>query len=260
MTTYNVHIYREMRLVFGGIQADTPEAAASIAHDKPTGDADDIDDCEGETFAALVDVQGDDEYEHSRFIDFEVEQQRKAAPKLLAALKDAESFISGFEDDECQEGIKDRLALIRSAIAEAHTAGIPSAPAAAPGLLAVLKAVLPYAENERSSLRESWKRDGDLKVREELDACDRALDRATAAMAGAKDTDIHALLEERRQIAAIWGIEDVQEIRPDLTDEQAWEVLQYAGGSHDATIGIDWDVLACHAETLFGTAPETDEA
>ena len=65
MTTYNVHIYREMRLVFGGIEAGSPEAAASIARDKTTGEADSIDDCEGETIAALVDVQGDEEYEQS---------------------------------------------------------------------------------------------------------------------------------------------------------------------------------------------------
>jgi hypothetical protein len=34
MTTYNVHLYREMRLDFGGIEADTPEAAAAIATGK----------------------------------------------------------------------------------------------------------------------------------------------------------------------------------------------------------------------------------
>ena len=39
MTSYNVHIYRKMRLVFGGIEADSPEAAAAIARDKLTSDA-----------------------------------------------------------------------------------------------------------------------------------------------------------------------------------------------------------------------------
>src|SRR4051794_31531924 len=60
MTTYNVHIYREMRLVFGGIRAESHEAAATIARDKPTEHADDIADCDGETFYACVDVQGDE--------------------------------------------------------------------------------------------------------------------------------------------------------------------------------------------------------
>ena len=98
---YNVHIYREMRLVFGGIEADTPEAAASIARDKPTDEADSIDDCDGETLGALVDVQGDEDYEDSQFIDFEAEQQRKAAPRMLAALR---AFIEADAmAEECHE-------------------------------------------------------------------------------------------------------------------------------------------------------------
>jgi hypothetical protein len=42
-----------------------------------------------------------------------------AAPGMLAELRKAESFISGFEDDELQEGIADLLAGIRSVIAKA---------------------------------------------------------------------------------------------------------------------------------------------
>ena len=85
-TIYNVHIYREMRLVYGGIEANSHEEAAAIARDKPTDEADSIDDCDGETFAALVDVQGDEEYEQSRDIAFEGERERKAASRMLAAL------------------------------------------------------------------------------------------------------------------------------------------------------------------------------
>ena len=36
------------------------------------------------------------------------------------------------------------------------------------------------------------------------------------------DVDIHELLAENRQIAHIWGIDDVQQQRPDLDDDQAW--------------------------------------
>jgi hypothetical protein len=39
MTIFNVHIYREMRLVFSGIEADTHEAAAAVARDRATDDA-----------------------------------------------------------------------------------------------------------------------------------------------------------------------------------------------------------------------------
>jgi hypothetical protein len=85
MIKYNVHLYREMRLAFEGIEAASPAAAAAIARDKPTEEASLIDDCEGMTLSALVDEAGDEEYERSVFIDFEAERLRKAAPKLLAA-------------------------------------------------------------------------------------------------------------------------------------------------------------------------------
>ena len=73
-------------------------------------------------------------------------------------------------------------------------------------------------------------------------------------------TDIDAILAARKHIAVSWSVEDMQEIRPDLNEEQAWEVLRQARKRHDATIGINWSVLECHAELLFGDAPETDEA
>jgi hypothetical protein len=190
MTKYNVHIYREMRLRFDGIAAESPEAAAEKARDMLLKDTDDFDECDGENLAALVDVVGDEDYSRSVTIDFEAEQHRKAASKLLVALKDAANFINGFEGDELQEGIDDvLLPRIRSAIAKAEAAGISSAPPA-PGLLAALQAVLPFAENERASLRECWKRDDDPKVKEELDACDRALDQAASAIAEAKAAGI----------------------------------------------------------------------
>jgi hypothetical protein len=63
MTLYNVHIYREMRLYFPRIEAATPEEAANIAGDKPTDNAECIEDCDGDNLAALIDVVGDDEFE-----------------------------------------------------------------------------------------------------------------------------------------------------------------------------------------------------
>ena len=61
------------------------------------------------------------------------------------------------------------------------------------------------------------------------------------------EIDVHVLLAPRRQIASIWSIEDVQSVRPGLTDDQAWDVLQRVRRCHDATIGINWDVLKIHA-------------
>ncbi len=74
------------------------------------------------------------------------------------------------------------------------------------------------------------------------------------------DLRIQEALTACRLIAVTWCIEDVQEIRPDLTEDQCWEVLQQAKQEHDATIGIDWDVLKFHAGMLFGDAPDTDAA
>lgn len=43
-----------------------------------------------------------------------------AAPNVLAALRIAEDFMSGFEGDELQDGIDEKLATIRAAIAKAE--------------------------------------------------------------------------------------------------------------------------------------------
>ncbi|RUL89448.1 hypothetical protein [Tautonia sociabilis] len=71
MTLFNVHIYREMRLRFDGIEADSPEAAAAIARERTAEDASIVEECDGITLAALVDEVGDEEYERSVTIDFE---------------------------------------------------------------------------------------------------------------------------------------------------------------------------------------------
>jgi hypothetical protein len=129
MTTYNISIFREMRLAFGGIEADSPEAAAAIARAKPTDQADSIDDeCDGETLAALVDVAGDEEHRHTRAIDFEPERQRKAAPRLRSALEFALEFLRANDDGE--DDVRSRIAAGEAALAEADAAGI--APAAPP--------------------------------------------------------------------------------------------------------------------------------
>ena len=59
-------------------------------------------------------------------------------------------------------------------------------------------------------------------------------------------------------IDIVWTIDDVLEVRPDLTHAQASKVLQATKLRHDATIGVNWDVLKFHAQELFGDAPETN--
>ena len=63
---YNVHVYREMRLFFPGIEASSPEHAARIAKDKPTAEAEATEDCHGENLSAGVDAAGDDYLLHSQ--------------------------------------------------------------------------------------------------------------------------------------------------------------------------------------------------
>lgn len=52
------------------------------------------------------------------------------------------------------------------------------------------------------------------------------------------------------EIAIYWHIDDVKEVAPDLTDDQAREVLRRAKHNHNATIGISWDVLDTIADDV----------
>ena len=53
------------------------------------------------------------------------------------------------------------------------------------------------------------------------------------------------------EISIIWSTEDILCVRPDLTKEQAREVLYELDHSHDATIGINWDVIDIVANNMF---------
>lgn len=48
-----------------------------------------------------------------------------------------------------------------------------------------------------------------------------------------------------------WCIDDVKEVREDLDDEQAMEVLEFVKDKHDATMGITWDTLEYAADHLY---------
>ena len=47
-----------------------------------------------------------------------------------------------------------------------------------------------------------------------------------------------------------WHVDDVLSIRPDLTIEQALDVLCRAKNTHDACIGINWEVLSCICDDI----------
>jgi len=74
------------------------------------------------------------------------------------------------------------------------------------------------------------------------------------------DNLIQELLQRQRQVAVIWCCEDVKHVRPDLTDDQAWEVLQQCRNQHDCEWGFTWTFIEDIAQDLFGDAPDTDDA
>ncbi len=65
------------------------------------------------------------------------------------------------------------------------------------------------------------------------------------------DEQIHRALADRHEIAITWSTVDVQHVRPNLDEEQAWEVLQQVKDIHDAQWGLSWATLATVADDLF---------
>jgi hypothetical protein len=76
----------------------------------------------------------------------------------------------------------------------------------------------------------------------------------------ATDTLIRKLLQQQRQVAVIWGCEDVKSVRADLTDDQCFDVLEQCRDQHDCQYGFTWTFIEDVAQDLFGDAPETDAA
>lgn len=60
------------------------------------------------------------------------------------------------------------------------------------------------------------------------------------------------------QIEIIWHVEDVIATCPTLTRKQAQEVLRRLQANHDASIGINWDVIEQTANELL-QEPESEE-
>ena len=61
------------------------------------------------------------------------------------------------------------------------------------------------------------------------------------------------------EISIVWSTEDVLCVRPDLTKEQAREVLYELDHSHDASVGISWDIIDIIAENMFERPKESDD-
>ena len=72
-----------------------------------------------------------------------------------------------------------------------------------------------------------------------------------AAVLAVNELDQYELVDKRYAMAIVWQVDDVLSIRPDLTEEQAGEVLGRVEDCHDASIGVSWDTLQIVAEEMY---------
>jgi hypothetical protein len=69
------------------------------------------------------------------------------------------------------------------------------------------------------------------------------------------EIDLDEVLAENNRIAHVWGISDVRQLRPDLDDDQAWEVLQAVEKRLDSNLGITWNTVEIIADELYPEKP-----
>ncbi|MEZ6063694.1 MAG: hypothetical protein R3C19_25375 [Planctomycetaceae bacterium] len=71
-----------------------------------------------------------------------------------------------------------------------------------------------------------------------------------------KAPDLTPVLEPRGEIAVIWAADDVRRLRPELSRDQAIQVLRFCEQHHNPDDGINWHCLDLVAEQLFGRSAE----
>lgn len=57
--------------------------------------------------------------------------------------------------------------------------------------------------------------------------------------------------EQQDFIELKWCTEDVLDVRKDLTEEQARQVLHEVKRRHNASVGVNWDVIKIIADDMF---------
>lgn len=67
---------------------------------------------------------------------------------------------------------------------------------------------------------------------------------------------LSAIFTPTREIAIVWTVHDVLDVRPDLSLLQATELLQHVLHQHEANHGIGWDDFEHFASRLFGEPVE----
>lgn len=69
--------------------------------------------------------------------------------------------------------------------------------------------------------------------------------------------ELHELLRAQGQIAIVWHIDDVLNVRPGLTRDQAMTVLERVSRKHDAEHGVSWETFRVVADDMF---PQNDQS
>lgn len=86
-----------------------------------------------------------------------------------------------------------------------------------------------------------------------------ALDPDSEAMHAARKAIADFEELQRVSISIVWQIDDVLSVRPDLTEDEAAEVLHEVESAHDCEQGITWFHIESAASYMFGDAPDEDE-
>lgn len=129
------------------------------------------------------------------------------------------------------------------------------APVASPAAIALANSVTTTAIQDRAAVilnRPLSAEELAWVVERFFVALDETLDMLIGSRPKAPAGDeLDKLLLSRGQIAHVWSVEDVLEVRPDLTEGEAWFVLQLVDDQKDASLGITWDTLTDAASQLF---------
>jgi len=76
-----------------------------------------------------------------------------------------------------------------------------------------------------------------------------------------RDSSLLRHFNPAREIAIIWAVDDVNDSRPELTDEQKMHVLEEVLDNHNAEWGVSWDTLSTTADLLYpkGSVEQEEE-
>ena len=61
----------------------------------------------------------------------------------------------------------------------------------------------------------------------------------------------------KREISFVWGIDDVFEVRPDLSPDQAMTLLERVNKLYDPNVGVNYNTIRMTAYDLFGVPRTT---